>query len=124
ILLGIVSVFLLVSICLFSYRYICTYPYRSKTLPDSYLGSHPISEVSFSSLDSTIDSFGDDVLNEKITFLCNGKEYSYSYHDLGVELDKESIVNYVTQYQDSLDFLELYADFADQEVNTFPYFFS
>ena len=124
ILLGIVSVFLLISICLFSYRYICTYPYRFRTLPDSYLGSHSISDVSFSSLDSTIDSFRDDVLNEKITFLCNGKEYSYSYHDLGVELDKDSIIDYIIEYQGSLDFLEMYDDLVDQEVNTFPYFFS
>lgn len=124
VLLGVVGVFFLVSTCLFSYRYIYILPYRSMTLPDSYLGSHLISEVSFSSLASKINSFHDDILNEKITFLCNGKEYSYSYYDLGVELDQESIIDYIMKYQDSLGFLELYDDLVDQEVNIFPYFFS
>lgn len=124
VLLGVVGIFLLTSVCLFAFRYIYTFPYRSMTLPDSYLGSQLISEVSFSSLDSMIDSFRDDILNEKITFLCNGKEYSYSYYDLGVELDQESIIDYVIQYQGSLGFLELYDDLVDQEANIFPYFFS
>lgn len=94
-LLGIVSVFILISIGSFIYRYFCIRPYRFMTLPDSYLGSYSISEVSFSSLDSTLNSFQDEILNEKITFLCNNKEYSYRYRDLGVKFDKKNIIDFV-----------------------------
>ena len=72
-------VFLIVVVFgLFLYRYVVVRPYYSKVLPNTYLGEYLISDVSFDSLDTIIDKYSDEILNEKVTLLCNNHEYSYS----------------------------------------------
>lgn len=118
-------VFLIVVVFgLFLYRYVVVRPYYSKVLPNTYLGEYLISDVSFDSLDTIIDKYSDEILNEKVTLLCNNHEYSYSYQDLGLMIDKNIIIQQIVQYQKSLGFLELYDDLIDQEKNDFQYSFS
>lgn len=113
IMLIILSTFIIVAIGLFLYRYIIVRPYYSKVLPDTYLGKYFIADVSFDSLNSVIDEYSEEILNEKITLLCNNQQYSYSYRELGLQVDKKHIIRQIVQYQKSLDFLELYDDFVD-----------
>ena len=118
-------VFLIVVVFgLFLYRYVVVRPYYSKVLPNTYLGEYLISDVSFDSLDTIIDKYSDEILNEKVTLLCNNHEYSYSYQDLGLMIDKNIIIQQIVQYQKSLGFLELYDDLIDKEKNDFQYSFS
>ena len=124
IMLIVLSTFIIVAIGLFLYRYIIVRPYYSKVLPDTYLGKYFIADVSFDSLNSVIDEYSEEILNEKITLLCNDQQYSYSYRELGLQVDKKHIIRQIVQYQKSLDFLELYDDFVDQEKNNFQYIFS
>lgn len=124
IMLIVLSTFIIVAIGLFLYRYIIVRPYYSKVLPDTYLGKYFIADVSFDSLNSVIDEYSEEILNEKITLLCNNQQYSYSYRELGLQVDKKHIIRQIVQYQKSLDFLELYDDFVDQEKNNFQYIFS
>lgn len=109
---------------LFLYRYAVVCPYYAKVLPNTYLGNYLISDVSFDSLDSIIDKYSDNILEEKVTLLCNNHEYSYSYQDLGLQIDKNTVIQQIVMYQKSLGFLELYDDLVDQEKNNFQYSFS
>ena len=108
----------------FLYSYIIVRPYYSKVLPNTYLGKYSISDVSFDSLNSIVDKYSDKILDEKITLLCNNREYSYSYRQLGLKIDKEKVIRQVIQYQNSLSFFELYDDLVNKEKNSFHYLFS
>ena len=105
------------------YYYVQVYSYYSRVLPNTYLGNYLISDVSFEDLESVISSFEDKVLDEKITFRCNNKEYLYSYRELGVEIDIDKIIDSITNYQTALDWQELNRILDDNTRYTFHYFF-
>ena len=66
-------------------------PYSSKVLPNFYLDKQSLKDVNFHSLDFIIQSYEDKVLSQEIIFLCNDKEYVYTYRDLGLGLDEKKI---------------------------------
>lgn len=114
-----------VALCgLFCYRYLVSFSYRSSVLPNTYLGNYDISNLSFDQLRSFVSSYSEEILNEEVLLLCQGKEYHYQYRDLGVGLDIDSMVQQITEYQESLGFLEKYDDILDQDRTSFLYLFS
>ena len=89
------------------YRYVQVVSYYYRVLPNTYIGNYSVSDVSFGDLESIVSSFEDKVLNEKVMIKCNGKEYIYSYQELGLEINKDKIMDSIAHYQRSLNWWKL-----------------
>ena len=99
-------------------------PYSSKVLPNFYLDKQSLKDVNFHSLDFIIQSYEEKVLSQEIIFLCNDKEYVYTYRDLGLGLDEKKIRKDIITYQKDLSFFEKYSFFlGDKKTRFFLFFF-
>ena len=92
-------IFLVWFVMILMHRYVQVFSYYYRVLPNTYIGNYSISDVSFDDLESIVSSFEDEVLNEKVTIKCNDKEYIYSYQELGVEINRDKIMDSITHYQ-------------------------
>ena len=99
-------------------------PYSSKVLPNFYLDKQSLKDVNFHSLDFIIQSYEENVLSQEIIFLCNDKEYVYTYRDLGLGLDEKKIRKDIITYQKDLSFFEKYSFFLGDKKHVFSYSFS
>lgn len=103
------------------YRYVQVFSYYYRVLPNAYIGNYSISDVSFDDLESIVSSFEDEVLNEKVTIKCNDKEYIYSYQELGVEINRDKIMDSITHYQMSSNWWKLNHILMHNIDHTFSY---
>lgn len=103
------------------YRYVQVFSYYYRVLPNTYIGNYSISDVSFDDLESIVSSFEDEVLNEKVTIKCNDKEYIYSYQELGVEINRDKIMDSIVHYQTSSNWWKLNRILMHNIDHTFSY---
>ena len=90
-LITLLSIIVLAIVGLFIYEVIQIKKYDTIILPNTYLEKYSLSLVSFEDLDQKIDSYMDSILDSKIVVECNGVEYTYTYQDLGLSVNKNKI---------------------------------
>lgn len=88
--------------------------YKKKVFPNSYLEEFEISEYKYDELNRQIDIFNETIGKFEIVVLCNGKEYKYTYGDLGISLDGDKIKENISKHQHEMSYsdklLSLYSD--------------
>ena len=69
-----------------------------------YLEEFDLSGYSYDRVNSKIDFYSESILGKKVKIICNGKEYTYSFKELGLVVDNEAIVNDIKEFQDDLSY--------------------
>ena len=95
--------------------------YDNRLLPNTYLEKYSLDLVSFEDLDQKIDSYIDSILTNKIVLECNGLEYTYTYQDLGLSVNKNRIIDTIIEYQNSLTYGEKFSILQKNERQVFKY---
>lgn len=78
--------------------------YKDTVLPNSYLQEYAIGDYSYDSLKEFINFLNSIINDKKVTFVADGKEYSYKYSEIGLYLNSEKIVKEIELYQNDLSF--------------------
>ncbi len=120
-LITLLSIIVLAIVGLFIYEVIQIKKYDTIILPNTYLEKYSLSLVSFEDLDQKIDSYMDSILDSKIVVECNGVEYTYTYQDLGLSVNKNKIIDTITIYQNSLTYGEKFSILQKNERQVFKY---
>ena len=108
ILFSLLGIFIILLFAFFCYFYFKIYIYHFQVLPNTYYEGTLLSDVEFSSLNKKIEKLSTKKLNQKFSITCNGKEYSYRYLDLGIQIDNKKISNKIIEYQKSLSYWEIF----------------
>ena len=69
-----------------------------------YLEEFDLSGYNFDRANSKIDFYNDAILDKKIIIKCNGKEYTYSFKELGLAVDDDAILNEIMDYQNNMSY--------------------
>lgn len=69
-----------------------------------YLEDFDLSGYNFDRANSKIDFYNDAILDKKIIIKCNGKEYTYSFKELGLAVDDDAILNEIMDYQNNMSY--------------------
>ena len=89
-----------------------------------YLGEFDLSGYSFDRVNSKIDFYKEFILDKNVKIECNGKEYNYTFEELGLEVDTENIINNIKIYQNDLSYSKkIRAVNGDLEKEVFDYIF-
>ena len=89
-----------------------------------YLGEFDLSGYSFDRVNSKIDFYKGFILDKNVKIECNGKEYNYTFEELGLEVDTENIINNIKIYQNDLSYSKkIRAVNGDLEKEVFDYIF-
>ena len=102
-----ILILLIIIFCCFAindYRRVSVY--KNKVFYNTYLGDYNLSKTNIDQLDYTINYYQEKILTKKITFIINGKDYTYAYKDLGVLVDVKGIISDIKIYNDNLNYLE------------------
>jgi len=71
-----------------------------------YLEDFDLSNYSFDRANSRISFYNDAILDKKIIIKCNGKEYTYTFKELGLAVDDEAILNEIKDYQSDMSYVK------------------
>ena len=109
----ILMVFLFVGlICLeiiflaFCFMYIEVNLHGDNVLPNTYLGKYKISNVGYDKLDDRIKFYSKGILNNKIIFKVNDKNYVYQFSDLGLTVDIRGLSEKIIKEEKNVGFFE------------------
>lgn len=80
--------------------------YKNRILPNTYLEQYKLGEYEYDEVFEQLSLIDEMIENNKLKVICNGKEYEYTYKDLGISLDKESIVATIKAYQKEISYNE------------------
>jgi len=86
------------------YNYVSLKKYDTIVYPNISLDGFDMSGYSFDRVKNKLDFYSDYILDKKVTFKVNGKEYKYSYKDLGLAIDMDSTINEVIKCQSKLSY--------------------
>lgn len=117
-----ILIFFLISTSVFSV--IRVNKYSSTVLPNSYLQDYAIGDYSYNSLNEFITFLNGIINDKKITFVADGREYSYSYSDVGLYLDTEKIVKEVKTYQNKMGFFKKIQALNSKKKKVYNYEFT
>lgn len=110
------TISIILTVLIFFYILIAIYnifvvkKYENTVLPNTYLQDYAIGDYSYDSLEEFITFLNGIVNDKKITFLVDGKEYSYKYSDVGLQLNSKKIVEEIEKYQNDMSY--------DDKLNT------
>ena len=93
-----------------------------KVHSNSYVGKYDISDVELDNISTKLSEIENDIIeNNNIKLIINGKEYVYKISELGVRIDKDSIINDVSNYEESLDYWTLYNSYSKNNFEKVTY---
>ena len=69
-----------------------------------YLENFDLSGYDFARVNNKIEFYNDTILDKKINIKCNGKEYVYSFKELGLSVDRDMIIKEIKDYQDNMSY--------------------
>ena len=69
-----------------------------------YLEEFDLAGYSFDRANSRIAFYNDTILDKKVSIKCNGKEYVYTFKELGLAVDDEAIIEEIRDYQDGMSY--------------------
>lgn len=104
ILITLLVVLIFFYIGLILYNYFSLKKYDTTVYPNISLDGFDMSGYSFDRVKNKLDFYSDYILDKKVTFKVNGKEYKYSYKDLGLTIDMDSTINEVIKCQSKLSY--------------------
>lgn len=109
----ILMVFLFVGlICLeiislaFCFMYVEVNLQGDNVLPNTYLGKYKISNVGYDKLNDRIEFYSKGILNNKVVFKVNDKNYVYKFSDLGLTVDISDLSKKIINEEKSVGFFE------------------
>lgn len=79
---------------------------------NSYIDDYDISNTNIETLNKTLDDFEKQITSAEITFVINGSEYRYAIAELGVSINKEEIKEMINNYENELDYWDLYNNYS------------
>lgn len=122
-----VLVVLSVLLCLFlgvlGYQVIQVNKYREVVLPNVYLEEHKLGHYPYDQIRSRLEFLSDHILETKIAFRCQGKDYFYSMREVGLSLDYEKIENSIKSEQDRLGYHKKYLALSSKKKKVYSYSF-
>lgn len=105
ILLIVILVFLILSyFSLVSYNFYKIYNNKDVVYSNIYLEDFDLSGLSYERVNNKILFYNDTILDKKINIKCNGKEYVYSFKELGLLVDNEMVIKEIKDYQDNMGY--------------------
>lgn len=121
--LVILSVFLCVFLGTLSYQVIQVNKYQEVVLPNVYLEEHKLGHYPYDQIRSRLEFLSDHILETKVVFRCQGKDYFYTMKEVGVSLDYEKIENNIKSGQNRLGYHKKYLALSSKEKKVYPYIF-
>lgn len=76
--------------------------YNNYVLKSIYVDKYNISDVKFNDLNDKIDQISAEILKKNISFNVSSNTFSASYEELGIALDKDSLIKEIKDYQKGL----------------------
>lgn len=113
---------LFVSVVVFGYTKVKAYD--KKTFPNVFLQNYNLSNLDMDELDKKLDQYSTEILNSKIIFVCGGKEFTYTYKDMGLSINKKQIVNNILNYQANLSYSDKILTITKKIKKVYNYEFS
>ena len=104
ILIVLLAVLIFFYIGLIIFNYSSLKKYDTVVYPNISLDGFDMSGYSFDRVKNKISFYEDYILDKKVTFKVNGKEYKYSYKDLGLTIDMDSTINEIIKCQSKLSY--------------------
>ncbi len=80
--------------------------YKNIVLPNSYLEGYAIGDYRYTSLDDFIEFINGVENKKKVKVRVNGREIEYSYSDIGLHLDTDSIIKEIEDSQNHLSYVK------------------
>lgn len=76
--------------------------YNNYVLKSIYVDKYNISDVKFNDLNDKIDQISAEILKKNISFNVSSNTFSASYEELGIALDRDSLIKEIKDYQKGL----------------------
>ncbi len=86
------------------YNYVSLKKYDTIVYPNISLDGFDMSGYSFDRVKDKLTFYNDYILDKKVTFKVNNKEYQYSYKDLGLVIDMDKTINEMIKCQSKLSY--------------------
>ena len=86
------------------YNYVSLKKYDTTVYPNISLDGFDVSGYSFDRVKDKLTFYNDYILDKKVTFKVNNKEYKYSYKDLGLVIDMDKTINELIKCQSKLSY--------------------
>ena len=77
--------------------------YNNYVFKSIYVDKYNISDVKFNDLNDKIDQISAEILKKNISFNVSSNTFSASYEELGIALDKDSLIKEIKDYQNGLE---------------------
>ena len=121
----IVGAFVFFSLSFYSFYRVNSLVINGKDLiHNSYIGGYDISNVPLDSINNKINDVEKKILSNEVTFLINKKEYKYSLYELGIRINKDEIKQEIIDYENQLDYWELYNNYSKNTFDKHVYDYS
>ena len=123
----IASFFIISAVMFFGLSFYSFYKVNSLVLTNinmihnSYIDDYDISNTNLETLNQTLDSFERSLTSAEITFIINGSEYKYAIAELGVSINKEEIKEMINEYENELDYWDLYNNYSKNSFDKKTY---
>ncbi len=86
------------------YNYVSLKKFDTVVYPNISLDGFDMSGYSFERVKDKLSFYEEYILDKKVTFKVNGKEYKYSYNDLGLKIDMDKTINEIIKCQSKLNY--------------------
>ena len=97
---------------------------ETSMLPNTYIAGHDVSSLSLDSLSKKLDEIDNEITNKKIMLFANSIKLEYRLKDLGIHLDKEKIINSINQYNNNIDYWDLYNSYSKDNFDRIDFDYS
>lgn len=121
--LVVLAILLCIFLVILSYQVIKVNKYREVVLPNVYLEEHKLGHYPYDQIRSRLEFLSDHILETKVAFRCNGKDYFYTMKELGLSLDYKKIEDSIKSGQDKLDYHSKFLALSSKKKKVYPYSF-
>ncbi len=95
--------------------------YENIVYPNTYLGNYKISDIGFIYLEKRIEFYTDSILNNSVVLNANGKKYSYTFRELNLELDTDTIIDEIKAGQSEVSYSNKLARIKGKKKQVYKY---